>query len=232
MYMLSLKKRKSNLAASFASITCTAWLLICLCLITTLPVNAQQQQQEAGQGITKKGTLRQKNMPDSIPKEATKQDAIKQENPDKPSLWDKIYIGGNFGLQLGTYTYIDISPLVGYKFTNRFSAGPGIAYRYLSIRNVGSNSIYGGKVFARYLISKQFFVHTEYESLNTQLYERFAGRDRIVREWVPGFFVGGGIAQPVGNRAAVMIYGLYNLLYDNVRSPYPSPWIISVGFTI
>ncbi len=231
MYMLSLKKESSPAKSFVPMMICSALLPVCLCLITLLPANAQQQQ-EAGQGITKKGTLRQNNMPDSIPQAATEQDDIEQDNPDKPSLWEKIYIGGNFGLQLGTYTYIDISPLVGYRFTNRFSAGPGIAYRYLSIRNVGSNSIYGAKVFARYIVGKQFFIHTEYESLNTQLYERFAGRDRIVREWIPGFFVGGGISQPVGNRAAFMIYGLYNLLYDNVRSPYPSPWILSVGFTI
>lgn len=154
-----------------------------------------------------------------------------RDEAGKSSLWDKIYVGGNFGLQFGYYTYIDISPLVGYRITNRLSAGPGITYRFLKIRGYEPSSTYGGRFFARRTIGRQFFAHTEYESLNTQVPD-FSGRDRFVRRWVPGFFVGGGIFQPIGERAAVVIYGLYNLLYDNLRSPYQSPWVFNVGITI
>lgn len=147
------------------------------------------------------------------------------------SLWDKIYVGGNFGMQFGTYTYIDISPLVGYRFTDRLSAGPGITYRFLKIRGYEANSTYGGRFFARHTVGKQFFLHSEYESLSTQFVD-WNRRDRLTRGWVNGFFVGGGIIQPIGERAAVVIYGLYNLLYDQLRSPYQSPWVFNVGFTI
>lgn len=156
--------------------------------------------------------------------------ASQENDSDKSRFLDKIYIGGNFGLQLGTYTYIDVSPLIGYRFTDRFSAGPGITYRYFKVRGYESSSIYGGRFFARHTIGRQFFAHTEYENLNTEVVD-FTGRE-LAREWVPGFFIGGGIIQPLGRRGAVVIYGLYNLLYDNLRSPYPRPWIINVGFTL
>lgn len=159
-------------------------------------------------------------------------DEEEQGDNDSSTLWDKIYVGGNFGLQFGYYTYIDVSPLVGYRITDKFSAGPGITYRFLKIRGYESSSTYGGRFFARHIIGKQFFAHTEYENLNTQVLDIFSGQGRLVRDWVPGFFIGGGIYQPIGERAAVVIYGLYNLLYDNIRSPYQSPWVFNVGFTI
>lgn len=154
-----------------------------------------------------------------------------RDESGKSSLWDKIYIGGNFGMQFGYYTYIDISPLIGYRITDRLSAGPGITYRFLKIRGFEPNSTYGGRFFARHTVGRQFFIHTEYESLSTQFVD-LSRRDRLVRGWVPSFFVGGGIIQPIGERAAVVIYGLYNLLYDQLRSPYQSPWVFNVGFTI
>ena len=43
---------------------------------------------------------------------------------------DRIYFGGNLGLQFGNQTYIDISPLIGYKVTEKFSAGFGVTYIY------------------------------------------------------------------------------------------------------
>lgn len=158
----------------------------------------------------------------------------KQKNAseeDQASFWDKVYVGGNFGLQFGTVTYIDVSPLAGYRITNRFSAGPGITYRYTKIRGYDGSSTYGGRIFARHSLWQQFFAHAEYENLNTEFIDP-VGRDQIVRGWVPGFFVGGGIFQPLGEKAAVYIYGLYNLLYNNFKSPYQSPWVFNVGFTI
>ena len=42
----------------------------------------------------------------------------------------RLYVGGIFGLGLGTFTSIDVSPLIGYNF-NRFSfAGVGATYMY------------------------------------------------------------------------------------------------------
>jgi hypothetical protein len=157
------------------------------------------------------------------------QDEDSRSYEDNPSLWDKITVGGNFGLQFGTVTYIDISPMVGYRFTDRFTAGPGFTYRYLKVRGFEGSSIYGGSAFARYLIGSQFFVQSQYESLNTPYYP---GNGEERRDWVSGFFVGGGLYQSLGRRGAVLLSAMYNLMYDNVRSPYNSPWVLNVGFTL
>ncbi len=153
-------------------------------------------------------------------------------NENNGDFLDRVAIGGNFGLQFGTVTYIDISPMIGYRFTNKFTAGPGFTYRYLKYKGYDGSSIYGGSAFARYLIGSQFFVQSQYESLSTE-YLTFVNQEPYFkRDWVSGFFVGGGLYQPLGRRGAVMLSAMYNLLYDNIRSPYNSPWVFNVGFTL
>ena len=154
-----------------------------------------------------------------------------QQEPSGPSFFERITVGGNFGLQFGTVTFIDVSPTFGYRFTDRFTAGPGITYRYLKYRGFEPSSLYGGRLFARQRIGQQFFVQSEYESLNTEYYTGDPGRP-FTRTWVPGFFVGGGLFQPIGRRAAIIVAALYNLTYDATRSPYNSPWNFNIGFTL
>ena len=114
--------------------------------------------------------------------------------------------------------------------TNMFSAGVGVTYRYISFRDFDfDTSIYGGRVFARHNLGQQFFLYTEYENLRNELF--FA--DGSVREWVPGFFVGGGLFQSIGGgRMGFVATALYNFAYDQIRSPYNSPWVFRVGFTL
>lgn len=141
-----------------------------------------------------------------------------------------MFLGGNFALQFGNITFIDVSPMVGYRFTDRFSAGPGITYRYLKFRGFEGSSTYGGSLFARHIIGSQFFAQAQYETLNTEYIALINQEPTVLRAWVPGFFVGGGIFQPLGRRGAVTLAAMYNLAYDAQRSPYARPWIFNVGF--
>ncbi len=149
------------------------------------------------------------------------------------SIKDRIYFGGNLGLQFGTITNIEVSPLVGYRFTNDFSAGLGVTYIYLKTDYSNypdfETNIYGYRLFARHNIQEQFYATAEYENLSLEFIRLndFAKS----REWVPGLFVGGGYFQPVGNRAGFNIAALYNVMYDDQKSPYNSPWVFRVGFT-
>jgi len=157
------------------------------------------------------------------------------DDDEKPSFKDRIYFGGNFGLQFGSITAIDVSPIVGYMITPKLSGGVGITYQYLKYKDRYNNAsfstnIYGGKVFGRYNLTQQFFAHSEYEVLSLEYFN--VGEARRQRINVPGFFIGGGYFQPIGERAGISITALYNLLHDELRSPYRSPIVLRVGFNL
>jgi hypothetical protein len=150
----------------------------------------------------------------------------------RPPLKDRMYFGGNFAMSFGTITFIDVSPLAGVMVTNRFSTGVGATYQYFNDRRFigGNNSVYGGRIFSRYNIFPNVFAHAEYERLNLDLYNRIT--DRFERGWVPGLLVGGGYFTPFGDRGGANFTILYNLMHDNIRSPYNSPLIIRFGFML
>jgi len=163
---------------------------------------------------------------------------VAQKYVDEDSgIMDRLYFGGNFGLQLGNYTHIEASPIAGYMINEKLSAGVGVIYQYFRIRGTSQvgdyeTNIYGGKLFGRYNFSQQFFGYTEYENINLDVIFNTANGYELGRAWVPAFFIGGGYFQPIGNRAGFTVMALYNLLHNPVRSPYNSPLVLRVGFTI
>ncbi len=160
----------------------------------------------------------------------------REKKKSSTSFTDKLYYGGTLGLQIGTnITYIEVSPLVGYELNDDASVGAGLSYIYVDFKNLGFNrnidfntSVYGGRVFGRYRVFDRIFAHSEIELLNM---EYFSNTEQdFVREWVPGFYVGGGAYQDVDSRSGLNIVILVNLLYDENRSIYSSPLVIRAGF--
>ncbi|TAE00817.1 MAG: hypothetical protein EAZ97_04865 [Bacteroidetes bacterium] len=162
---------------------------------------------------------------------------------DAPPNWkDNVFFGGNFWVQIaagsvGT-TFIDISPLVGYKLSPNFRAGAGVTYRYLSQTIFPypsyTASIYGGRAFMQYYPAPTLFGHIEFESLNARV-PTLAGSGTFLemgREFIPSLLVGGGYTQSMGAKLGLNLTILYNVMYDNLKSPYiyPSPWVIRMGF--
>jgi hypothetical protein len=145
---------------------------------------------------------------------------------------DRLYYGGNFGMQFGTVTLIDFSPLVGVMITPKFSSGVGITYQYFNDRRYigGETSSYGGRLFSRYNIFPNIFLHAEYESINFDNYNLFT--DQFERIWSNALFLGGGYFAPFGPRGGANFTFLYNVLHDNLRSPYGEPYVIRVGFVL
>ncbi|ADR23039.1 hypothetical protein MATR_31120 [Marivirga tractuosa] len=166
------------------------------------------------------------------------QKSIAQKYVDESSSFmDRVYFGGNFGLQFGNFTHIEASPIAGYMINDKLSAGVGVIYQYFRIRGnsqVGDyeTNIYGGKLFGRYNFSQQLFGYTEYENINLDVIFNTPNGYELGRAWVPALFVGGGYFQPIGNRAGFTVMALYNLLHYPGRSPYNSPFVLRVGFTI
>ncbi len=168
---------------------------------------------------------------------------FEEDEIDSLTFKDRLYFGGNFSANLGFgggASFVDISPLLGYMINEDLSVGVGATYLYVSREFIilpsndrfrVSNSVYGGRTFLRHSILDNYFLHTEFETLNTEVLVN-NGTDQTVREWVPGFFIGGGTFQPIFGKGGVNITVLYNLLYNDVKSPYGSAWVVRAGFTL
>jgi len=161
-------------------------------------------------------------------------------NKKRMSLSDKQFdpsrltYGGNFGLTFASVTYVDISPMVGYRVTDRLTPGVGITYTYYREKYnnlVYQTSFYGGRVFTRYNLFPNIFVHGELEFLNFDHYDFLTAESE--RIWFTSPIIGAGYMQPAGQRAAFMIYVLYALRSEELNSPYNgNPLIFRLGFFI
>ncbi len=56
------------------------------------------------------------------------------QDEEKPegSLKDKLFAGGSLGLSFGSYTLINLSPQIGYRFNKYLSSGVGFNLIYAS----------------------------------------------------------------------------------------------------
>lgn len=157
-----------------------------------------------------------------------------QESPKRP-LADRFFLGGNLGLQFGNLTFVDLSPLVGYKITEKLHAGIGATYIYYKYKDAYlkyETNIYGGRVFGRYYPLENLFAHAEYEVLNMEVPEtvNFPGTTstQYVRDNINSLLVGGGYALPIGGSSSVIMMLLFNVIEEEY-SPYQNP-IIRIGF--
>lgn len=167
----------------------------------------------------------------------------REDNNDEPmeykSFGERLYTGGNLSMSFGTFTYIDIAPIVGYNVNQDFSIGLGGKYVYIGYNSTPrtSTSIYGGSLFSRYLFLENFLAHAEFQALSVQVPEPFTGQ--LKRRLTPIGLVGGGYKQSMGGSSYMQIMLLYDIIGDK-NSPYrgTSPFgitsrlYISAGITI
>ena len=160
----------------------------------------------------------------------------------KNSWTDRSIFGGNLGLQFGSMTEIDISPIMGYRITDDFNAGVGVTYMYYRNRDYTvisagtystydiNTSIYGFNSYAQYTVFKDIYAHVEYEALNLEekYFKNNITPDDDGRFWSHGVYVGGGYRFPIGERASFNVTVLYNLNED-MNSPYSNP-VVRFGF--
>jgi len=158
---------------------------------------------------------------------------VRSSDLHKNDIKSRLFYGGGFGLQFGNITLIEVSPLIGYKVTPKFSVGAGPSYKYYRYKNYYINgnqlqtNVIGGSIFARYTIYENIFAHTEYESL---FYHTKAPGAVPERKQYNSLFVGGGYQQNIGENSGMYILVLWNL-NDTPDSPYSNP-VIRVGFNI
>jgi hypothetical protein len=146
---------------------------------------------------------------------------------------ERVVLGGGLGLGFGSdQDYVMLSPSIGYLLTQKLMGGVNLTYQYTKYKyftpSITSNS-YGGGPFARYMIFRGIFIHTEYEYLSYEFFD--------TRKGYSSFLAGGGFIQPIGgNRAAFYLLALYNFLYETPRPgeyvPYSSPIVIRAGISL
>ncbi|MEI9918649.1 MAG: hypothetical protein WDO14_07585 [Bacteroidota bacterium] len=155
--------------------------------------------------------------------------------PSTMTLKDRIFFGGGGSFSAGAYpsnglryTYISVSPLVGYRVTPAYSVGIQVlyqTYRFSQAPQLNINQ-YGIAPFMQYRFG-QLFAYAEYQMINALNQN---GDKRSMYSRLP---VGLGFTQPIGTRAAINVVALYDLLYNTrgVYTPFISPWIIRVYIT-
>lgn len=154
---------------------------------------------------------------------------------------DRLFFGGNFGLSFGNSTFVNVSPIVGYKINDYFSAGGGVNFIYsaFTTRDGYGNKLYtdsygtaGLGVFARVYPVRFLFAQVRPEMNyvwgKIKYYGSNPSESKYPGKWVPSLLVGGGVAMPAG-RGAIMLSLQYDVVQDK-RSPYGTKPFVSLGF--
>jgi len=144
----------------------------------------------------------------------------------------RFFWGGDIGLSFGSNTYIAVNPVIGYRLTNRLSAGVGANYTYARSEYYNyEGNMYGGNVFASYAIIKNLgeilpiydgggiLLYGEYSAINISNYYDFPG---TVIKWVGTPLAGVAYQSPIGDKSYMLVLLLFNFNESSI-SPYPNP---------
>jgi len=126
----------------------------------------------------------------------------------------QVYAGGNIGFHYKDGTYLDVAPLIGYRY-NKLDIGISPFLSYRDRRNQDPRYTYGNRTFAQITFMPNVFVHAEFDVSNI---ERADGS----RKWINAFPVGGGYRYNLGDRTQAYGMVLYDLMLDN-DSPVEQP---------
>jgi hypothetical protein len=156
-----------------------------------------------------------------------------------PPLKERLFYGGNLGLQFGTITDIQIAPIIGIWLLPRVNVAIGPDYRFYKYQYEKTH-IYGGKVYSQLVVIRDIsslipmgghtgiFLHIEDDllSLESAFWNPTILSDRFTINTV---LAGGGISQQIGRRSAFNLMFLWTL-NDSGYDFYGNPEI-RVSFT-
>ena len=152
-----------------------------------------------------------------------------------PPIRERLFFGGNLGLQFGTVTNIQVAPIVGLWVRPRIAVGIGPEYMYYKDPYYEFNS-YGGKGYMQFVVIQNInkfvpmgsntgiFLHLEDELLNLN---QSTTSESVTINTILG---GAGISQQIGGRSSINIMFLW-VLDDSGYALYNNPEIrISFSF--
>lgn len=157
----------------------------------------------------------------------------KNYEDDDTRKFDKrnLFTGGGFGLQLGQSTYLELSPTLGYKVTEKLRPGVGFNYQLWSFKDAtglrSNQNILGWRAFASYQLFENIVGYGEYESLQLN----YQGQQLFMNN----SWLGLGYRQWMGANSAMDILFLRNLNYGPgtiQQAFYGSPWNIKMALII
>ena len=154
---------------------------------------------------------------------------------EPPPLKERLFVGGNFGLQLGIITDIQVSPVVGLWILPRVAVAVGPDYRFYKDRYNRTN-IYGGKGYVQLVVLKNInsvipigantsiFLHLEDEvlSLESSFWKNPPYPSN--RFYLNTVLAGVGISQQIGRRSSLDFMVLW-ALNDSQYGVYGNPEI-------
>jgi len=132
----------------------------------------------------------------------------------------KLWYGGMVNFQIGNYDrsrnflLLGISPMVGYKLTDRISAGPRATINLFNVYQEGPNIRVletGLGVFARAKVTESIFVHLEHERLRVNELSDFGFADGSDQNTYGGV----GYSSSLSGIFAYEIMALYNFQEDD-----------------
>lgn len=146
---------------------------------------------------------------------------------------NRLIYGGGLGLSFGTVTNLGLSPVLGYRFTNWFSAGISLGYQYMRISDQVSvlnyntgyyeskpfvSNIYSGSVWAREVVYGDFFLQEEFEH-NILSYRNYTSdqsgiHHNNVNYGVPCLLLGAGYRMRMSDNISMIYYIFYDALQN------------------
>jgi hypothetical protein len=154
----------------------------------------------------------------------------------------RLFGGGNFALNFGNITIVNISPQLGYRFNDYLAAGVGVNAQYSSFRtlNAYDGSTYsrenygvaGLNIFGRVYPIKQVLIQLQPELNNVWGKVKYydpANEIRLKGKLVPSLLAGAGGAIPMGGAGAFIVMAQYDLLQSE-RTPYGSRIFFNFGY--
>ena len=141
---------------------------------------------------------------------------------EPPPLKERLFYGGSFGLQIGTITDIEISPIIGLWVLPRLNVAAGPNYRFYK-DPAGRTDIYGGKGYTEFVLIKDInsivplginmgiFFHFEDEllSLDSEFWNISTANSE--RYNINTLLAGAGLSQPIGRRSSLNMMVLWAL---------------------
>ena len=152
---------------------------------------------------------------------------------DTPPLRERVFYGGSMGLQFGSVTDIQLSPVIGLWVLPRLAFAVGPSYRYYK-DIYGRTDIVGGQGYVQVVLIQDFnnvislgmhmgiFLQADDELLSLESYYWKQPPVTSDRFFINTPLAGAGLSQPLGKRSALNMAFLWTLTtpqYDLYSTP-------------